>query len=120
MSSFTKQKETGIANKFMITKGEREVGIKRYTLPYMKKITNRDLLYSTGNSTQYFVITHREKDLKKNICVCVCVISLHTYICCKVIQLYIYSFIYITHMVISYILFYIYIRRTYIFFYTCN
>ena len=33
---------------------------------------NKDLLCSTGNSTQYFVITYkREKNLEKHVCVCV-------------------------------------------------
>ena len=32
-------------------------GINIYTLPYIKKIINKDQLYSTGNSTQYSVIT---------------------------------------------------------------
>ena len=31
----------------------REFGIKTYTLLYLKWITNKDLLYSTGNSAQY-------------------------------------------------------------------
>ena len=31
-----------------------------------KKITNEDLMYGTGNSTQYSVITYMEKNLKKN------------------------------------------------------
>ena len=26
-----------------------------YTLPYLKWITNKDLLYSTGNSAQFYV-----------------------------------------------------------------
>ena len=30
-----------------------EIGIDIYTLLYIKQITNKDLLYSTGNSTQY-------------------------------------------------------------------
>ena len=30
-----------------------EFGINRYTLRYVKQITNKDLLYSTGNSTRY-------------------------------------------------------------------
>ena len=32
-----------------------------------KMITNNDLLYSTENYTQYFVITYKGKELKKNI-----------------------------------------------------
>ena len=30
----------------------------------MKQISNKDLLYSTGNSAQYSVITYKEKDSK--------------------------------------------------------
>ena len=36
---------------------EWEVGIDIYTLLYLKQITNKDLLYSTGNSAEYSVIT---------------------------------------------------------------
>ncbi len=43
----------------------REFGMVMYILMYLKWITNKDLLYSTGNSTQYSVITYREKNLKK-------------------------------------------------------
>ena len=56
------------------SKGEREeggvnwkFGIKRYILLYTKYINNKDLLYSTGNYTQYLVITYMEKNLKRNI-----------------------------------------------------
>ena len=35
----------------------REFGIDMYTLLYFKWITNKDLLYSTGNSAQYYVTT---------------------------------------------------------------
>ena len=35
----------------------REFGIDMYTLLYLKWITNKDLLYSTGNSAQYSVTT---------------------------------------------------------------
>ena len=61
---FTKQKQTHTENKFMVIKGERWVGVINQefemnisTLLYIKQITNKDLLCSTGNSTQYFVIT---------------------------------------------------------------
>ena len=37
-----------------------------YTLLYLKWIANKDLLYSTGNSAQYYVTTSMEKNLKKN------------------------------------------------------
>ena len=57
----------------MVTKGERvgglyqEFGINIYTLLYVKLINNKNLLYSTGNSTQYLVIPTMEKNLKKNV-----------------------------------------------------
>ena len=40
-------------------------GIDIYTLLYIKSITNKDLLYSTGNSTQYSVIAYVGKESKK-------------------------------------------------------
>ena len=33
----------------------REFGIDMYTLIYLKRIANKDLLYSTGDSAQYYV-----------------------------------------------------------------
>ena len=36
-------------------------GIEIYTLLYIKYITNLDLLYNTGNSSQYSVITYMGK-----------------------------------------------------------
>ena len=33
-------------------------------------ITNKDLLYSTGNYTQYFVITYKGKEYEKNRYIC--------------------------------------------------
>ena len=48
----------------MITRGDgwgeeivREFGMDMYTLLYLKWTTNKDLLYSTGNSAQYYVTT---------------------------------------------------------------
>ena len=35
----------------------KEFGIDLYTLLYLKWITNKNLLYSTGNSAQYYVTT---------------------------------------------------------------
>ena len=56
----------------MFTKGERgwgginwELGIHIYTLLWIKQITNRDLLYSTGDSTQYSVIIYMGKESEK-------------------------------------------------------
>ena len=33
----------------------RECGVGIYTLVYLKEITNKDLLYSTGNSAQCYM-----------------------------------------------------------------
>ena len=51
--------------------GERrinsEFGINRYTLPHIKQINDKDLLYSTGNNIQCLVITYNAKKYEKNI-----------------------------------------------------
>ena len=39
-----------------------EFGIDVYTLLYITHITNKDLLYSTGNSTEYSVMTYMGKE----------------------------------------------------------
>jgi len=39
----------------LISEIVREFGINMYTLLYLKWITNKDLLYSAGNSTQCYV-----------------------------------------------------------------
>ena len=36
-----------------------------YTLLYIKQLTNKDLLYSTGNSTQYLKTIFNGKESKK-------------------------------------------------------
>ena len=38
---------------------DREFGMDMYTLLYLKWITNKDLLYSIGNSAQCYVATWR-------------------------------------------------------------
>ena len=43
----------------------QEFEINIYTLVYTKQIINKDLLYSTGNSTQYTVITYMGKESEK-------------------------------------------------------
>ena len=43
----------------------QEIGIHIYILLYVKQILNKDLLYSTGNSTQYSVITYMGKESEK-------------------------------------------------------
>ena len=53
----------------MDTKGEGEInweiGTDIYTLLYIKYITDKDLLYSSGNSTQYSVMTYMRIESKK-------------------------------------------------------
>ena len=60
----TKSVQTDLENKLMVTRGEgwgggivSECGTDMYTLLYLKWITNKDLLYSTGNSAQYYGTT---------------------------------------------------------------
>ena len=50
----------------------QEIGINTYILLYMKYITNKNILYSTGKYTQYFIITNKEKESEEEyICMCV-------------------------------------------------
>ena len=42
-----------------------EIGTDIYILLQIKQITNKDLLYSTGNSTQYSVMIHMRKESKR-------------------------------------------------------
>ena len=55
----------------MVTKGEKRVGINWkveidiYTLIQIKWITNKDLLYSTGNSTEYPAMTYMGIESKR-------------------------------------------------------
>ena len=56
----------------MVAKGESvgggmewEVGVSRCKLLYIEWINNKVLLYSTGNYTQYLVITYNGKVSKK-------------------------------------------------------
>ena len=53
--------------------------MNRYTLLYIKQISQKDLLYSTGNYTQYHVIIYIRKESEK------------VYMC---VYLYIYNYIY--------------------------
>ena len=63
MNSFIKQKRTHREeNKLTVAGGEgweegivRQFGMVVYTLLYLKWMTNKDLLYSTGNSAQCYV-----------------------------------------------------------------
>ena len=81
MNLYTKQKQTDRQRKQTYGyQGGREggginseFGINIYTLLYVKQITNKDLLYSTGNCTQYFVITYKGKKSEKKIDIYVCI-----------------------------------------------
>ena len=69
MNLYTKQKQTQKTNLCLpkvLGGGEmnEEFGINIYTLLYIEQITNKDLLYSTGNYIQYFVITYKGKESK--------------------------------------------------------
>ena len=46
-----------LASRFFTTSATRET-------PYIKQITNKNLLYSTGNSTQYSVMTYMGNESK--------------------------------------------------------
>ena len=65
----------------MVTRGDGgrinwEIGIDIYTLLYIKYITNKDLLHSTGISSQYSVMTYMGKESKKEW-ICVYVYLIH-------------------------------------------
>ena len=75
MNFFTKQKQTHRPRKQMYgyQRGQQgreeainqEFGNNMYTLLYIKQITNKDLLYSTGNYIKYPIITYNGKESKK-------------------------------------------------------
>ena len=57
-------------NKFIVIGGKGggisyDIGSDIYTLVYIQEITNKDLLYNTGNSTQYSVTTCMGKESKE-------------------------------------------------------
>ena len=49
-----------------------ETGIDRYTLLFIKHITSKGLLYSTGSSTQYSVMAYIGKEPPKSGYMCMC------------------------------------------------
>ena len=72
MKSWTKQKQSRKSRKqtygYQGVSGwgevNWEIGMDIYTLLYIKQVTNKDLLQSTGNSTQCSVITYMGKGSK--------------------------------------------------------
>ena len=78
----------------MVMKGEKggdeinqAFGINRYTVLYIKQITNKDLWFSTGNYTQYFVTIYKRKESGKQ---CVCIYT-HTYILTHIYNMNMYN-----------------------------
>ena len=73
MNLFTKQKQNHRCRKqtYAYQGGKEggginwEIGINIYTLLYIKQISNKNQLYSTGNSTQYSVMTCMGIESKK-------------------------------------------------------
>ena len=69
--NLSKNRVKDVENKLMVTGGKKwgginwKTGIDIYTLLYTEQITNKDLLYSTRNTTQYSVLTYMGKESKK-------------------------------------------------------
>ena len=55
IDSQTQENDLMVARKKGWRGKDRESGMDRYTLLYLKWITNKDLLHSSGNSAQPFV-----------------------------------------------------------------
>ena len=73
MNLFTKQKQTHRHRKQTYGYKRKqwgginwEYGINRYTPLYIKQVSNKDLLYSTGNYIQSPVINHNGKKYEKD------------------------------------------------------
>ena len=71
-------KQTHRTNLWLLGEGwaegiDREIGRDRYTLLYLKLITNKDLLYSTQNSAQ----CHVAAGMRMDTCICIAE-SLHS------------------------------------------
>ena len=56
-----------------------EIGTDMCTVLYIGYITNKSLLCSTGNSTQYSVVAYMGKESLKKVDMCMCVADL---LCC--------------------------------------
>ena len=74
MNLIQNRKLTDPENELMDTKGEmqegginQELGINVHTPLYIKYITNKDLLHSTGNSNQYSGITYMRKETENEL-----------------------------------------------------
>ena len=73
MNLFTKQKQThslwqqtyGYQRGKVGGEINQELGISLHTLLFIRQVTNKDLKYSTGNSTQYSLLTYMGKQSEK-------------------------------------------------------
>ena len=69
MNLLNQNRLTDIENTLIVAEREQgvnqEVRVNIYTLLYIKQINNKDLLYSTENYVQYFVITYNGKESEK-------------------------------------------------------
>ena len=74
---FTKQKQSHRCRKQTWLPGGKggginwEIGIDIYILLYIKQITDKDLLYSTGNSTQYSNGLYGKESKKREDTLCI-------------------------------------------------
>ena len=82
MNLFTKQKETYRYRKqtYSYQRGNmggggiyQELEMNIHTLLYIRQITDKDLLYSTGSCTQYSVLTYMRKESKKRMNIHICI-----------------------------------------------
>jgi len=67
IDSFHRKRLTDLENELMVAAGEgwvegivRDLGMDMHTLLYLKRITNKDLLYTTGNFAQCYVAAWME------------------------------------------------------------
>ena len=73
LSKYLLKKETDLENDIMVARGKgivKEIGVIMCTLLYLKWITNKDLLYSTGKSAQCHVAAYKGGGFGENGCMC--------------------------------------------------
>ena len=73
LSKYLLKKETDLENDIMVARGKgivKEIGVIMCTLLYLKWITNKDLLYSTGKSAQCHVAAYKGGGFVENGCMC--------------------------------------------------
>ena len=86
-NELTKQNQTHRLGDLMVAGGEGRgkgyLGMDTYTLLYLKRISNKDLLCSTGHSAQCYVAAWMrgefggERKERKDVCVCVSRSAVH-------------------------------------------